>query len=703
MWETAAAAAMDQVSQNYRTGEVSLEDVPIPALQPGGILVANAFSLISAGTERATVETARRTLAGKAASRPDLVRKVTRVLRREGLLETLRLVRDRLDLPAGLGYSSAGVVAAVAEDVTEFRAGDRVACAGQGYASHAAVVFVPRNLAARLPEGVPLDDAAYATLGAIALHGVRQAEAALGDVVLVVGLGLVGLIAVQLLKAGGVRVVGVDVLPARVGMARRLGADAALARDGDLRGAVDALTAGAGADRALLTAATRGSDPLLLAAELVRDRARIVAVGESGLDVPRDLFYRKELELRLSRSYGPGRYDPGYEEGGRDYPVGYVRWTENRNLSAFLDLLAARRVDVRPLTTHRFPLARAPEAYEALRDDALGILLEHGTQNRRESPAAPTRPPPPARDRIGVAFVGAGSFARAYRIPFVAEDLRAQLRAVVTSTGLKAQHAAKRFGFLEAATDPLRALEDPGVHAVFIATRHGSHADLAARALRAGKRVFLEKPLALTPEQLALVEGAVAETGGGRLTVGFNRRFAPATRELVAELSCRAGPLQIHYRVDAGALPAGHWLLDPAEGGGRILGEVCHFVDLAAFLCGERIRRVFCAGMPAERDSVAITMEMSGGSLATIQYVAHGEAGRSKEMLEVFGRGSSLRLDGFRHGGKGHAEAVRAFLDAAASGAPSPVPESESFHVTRVAFAIAESLRDGEPVPCGDA
>jgi polar amino acid transport system substrate-binding protein len=690
---------LEQVQQNYGTGETSVEEVAIPALLPHGLLVANAFSLLSSGTERATTGIARRGLLGKALRRPDLVRKVLGALRREGLSETLRLVRTRLDQPAPLGYSSAGIVVAVADGVTEFRVGERVACAGQGYASHAGVVFCPRNLAAPVPEGVALEEAAFGALGAIALQGVRQSGAAVGETAVVIGLGLIGLLSLQILRACGCRVIGVDLDPVRVALAKRLGADEAVPRDGGVEAAVAALTSGAGADRVLLTAATPGNDPVELAATVARERAVVAVVGDVGLAIPREPFYRKELELRMSKSTGPGRYDPAYEERGLDYPLAHVRWTENRNLRAFLELLRDRKVATEPLVTHRFPLDRAAEAYEALRGGALGVLFSIAERHRRPLPPRPPSPAPPPVSRVGVAFLGAGAFAQSHLLPHARAFGAADLRTVVCATGLKAEHARARYGFRSGGTDPRAAIEDPSVQAVFIATRHDSHAELAAAALRAGKRVFLEKPVALTEAALREVEEAARAAGGGRLTVGFNRRFAPATAELRALLAGRRGPLVLQCRVDAGPLPRESWVLDPAAGGGRIRSEVCHFVDLLGFLAGERVERVHAAGARGgEPETVAVTLEMSGGSLGVLTYVTAATGGRRKELIEVFGTGIAARLDGFRAGGKGHAEEVRAFLDAVHRGEPSPVPEEEAFHATRAVFAILQSLRDAEPV-----
>jgi len=690
---------MQQVQQNYRSGELGLVDVPAPALRPGGILVATACSLISAGTERTTVATARMGLFGKAVSRPDLVRQVARVARREGLLETYRMVRNRLDTPLPLGYSSAGYVAAVAADVLGLQPGDRVACAGTGYASHAEIVFVPRNLAARVPEGVSLEDAAYATIGAIALQGVRRADVSLGDRVAVIGLGLIGQLTVQILKAAGCRVLAIDLADDLVELARRSGADLALARRDDPEHAALRFGDGHGVDAVIVTASTRENDPVELAGALCRERGRVVIVGNVRLDIPREAYYRKELDLVLSRSYGPGRYDPSYEEGGIDYPLPYVRWTEQRNLEAFLCLVAEARLDLKLLTTHAFDIADARKAYALVTGDtpgrSVGILLRYGDASRIAATVASPPPLEAGGEAPGISFVGAGSFAQNFLLPNLGGS--GGLRYVITTDGLRAAAAQRKFGFSAAATDPDAALEDPATHAVVIATRHDSHADLASRALAAGKYVFVEKPLAISREQLDALRAVAAH---GRLMVGFNRRFAPAALAAKAALEPRDGPLLVHYRVNAGPLPRGHWILDPAQGG-RLVGEACHFVDFALFLTGERIRRVFASG------SVAITLELSRGSSATIHFSDAGDPATPKEWVEVIGDGKVVRIDDFRRvtlngktiakgKGRGHREEMAAFLAAVRSGAPLPCDLEQAFEVTETMLLVTESLRTGE-------
>src|SRR6266404_5252309 len=590
---------MKQVVQNFRSGQLKVEELPPPALRPGGVLVRTAFSLISAGTERTIVETAQSSLIGKARNRPDLVRQVLDTVKREGLSSTYEKVKARLSQTKELGYSVAGTVVEVGNKASEFRTGDRVACAGAGYASHAEVIYVPKNLCCKLPEGVSLEAACYTTVGSIALQGVRQADPRLGEAVAVIGLGLVGQLTVQLLKAAGCRVVGIDIAEPACELARKSGADA-VADPASAATACAALTGGHGADCVLITAATKSSEPIELAAELARDRARVVVVGLVGMDVPRNLFYAKEIELRLSRSYGPGRYDPEYEEKGTDYPIGYVRWTEKRNMEAFLHLAAEGKVNTDLLTSHRFEIARAPEAYELMMNGSercCGIVLEYPDSSTTCAAKQLKAAKPMAHGDIGVSFIGAGNFARGVLLPIVKRQAKLQLVGVGAATGLSAKNTAEQFGFSYSTTDYQEILTDRESQIVFIATRHDSHAQLATEALRSGKSVFVEKPLAITGEELREVVVAARESDG-LLMVGYNRRFAPIAKEIKKRFDGRAGPMTIVYRVNAGQLPRDHWTHDAAEGGGRIIGEACHFIDFVQYLTGALPARVSAEAVP---------------------------------------------------------------------------------------------------------
>ncbi len=726
---------MKAVLQEYGGSGPRVVDVPEPTLQPGGILVRTAVSLLSAGTERTMVELAGESLLGKARQRPDLVRRVVDKARRDGLAATLTAVRDRLDRPVPLGYSSAGTVLEAGTEAGDFRPGDRVACAGAGYASHAEVVAVPRNLAVRLPDGVGFEEAAFATVGAIALQGFRLSGATLGETVAVLGLGLVGQLAAQIARAGGCRVLGMDLDPERCRLAGELGLSA-VPTAAELSERCRVVTQGRGADAVLVTAATESSEPVALAGEVARDRATVVVVGAVGMEVPRQPYYEKELSLRVSRSYGPGRYDPTYEERGVDYPPGYVRWTENRNLAAFVELLASGAVVVGPLVTHRYPIAEAERAYALLGKGApepsLGILLTYpeaapaeGRADRATEPAAAVVSPPlpaaavtrPAGPvRFGV--LGAGQFASGVLLPALTKMKDVQLASVCTSSGASAHRAAKKFGFGRTTTREEEVLGDPDIEAVLIATRHHLHAPQVVAALRAGKHVFVEKPLCLTAEELAEIEGVYAGVNRDReepllLMVGYNRRFALLTRRLGEFLAPVEEPLVMHYRINAGYVPADHWIHDPRQGGGRLVGEVCHFVDLLSFLAGRPPARATARAAPNRGryrdDNLVAILEFPDGSLGTITYVASGDRALAKERLEVHGGGRSAVLENFRRldlfedgrrsrhrerftQDKGHAAELRAFVEAVRDGTAEPLPFADSVSTTRVTFELQRAL-----------
>lgn len=709
---------MKQVVQNYRTGELALEEVPRPALRPGGLLVHTLASAVSAGTEKSKVELARKNLLGKAMARPDQVRKVLDTLKREGVVQTFHKVRNKLESLSPLGYSAAGRVLAVGDGASGFAVGDRVACAGAGYANHAEVIWVPSNLCVKLPDAVAFEAGAFTTIGAIALQGVRQAEATFGETIAVIGLGLIGQLTVQLLRACGCRVVGVDVDPWKVELAGKSGADLALARGEDVVAATHALTDGRGADAVIITAAAPDNDPIVLAGELARDRAHVVIVGAVPIEVPRSPFYEKELDVRLSRSYGPGRYDRAYEEKGLDYPVGYVRWTENRNMDAFVRAIAAGQVALDALITHRVPLGEVERAYELISgstpDHFLGVVLQY-----------PAEPPPPAitaprpraaRGTIGLGLIGAGSFAGGTLLPLLKGRPQVTLDKVCSASGLTARDAALRHGFAHAVADPDEIFDDPGIDAVVIATRHDSHAALAAAALRRGKAVFVEKPLALTRAQLDEVLAAARDNPA--LTVGFNRRFSPHTARVRRAFE-DCGALVIDIRVNAGPIPTDSWIHDPDVGGGRLLGEGCHFIDLAQALTGARVARVFATGVglpdPASRlrDNFALTLQLTDGSIATIVYTAKGDPALGKERIEVFGGGMAAVIDDFRtttiirrgktepwktRQDKGHADEIARFVDAVAGGLPPPIGLADLRAASLASLAAVESLATGMPV-----
>lgn len=715
---------MKQIVQNYRTGELRLDDVPTPASRPGGLLVRTVASAVSAGTEKSKVDLARKSLVGKAMARPDQVRKVLDTLKREGLVNTYNKVRNKLDSLSPLGYSAAGRVVAVGEGCEGFAVGDPVACAGAGYANHAELLWVPANLCARIPDGVAFEEAAFATIGAIALQGVRQAEVQFGETVAVIGLGLIGQLAVQLLRASGCRVIGVDVDPWKVELAEQHGIDLALLRSADVVGQTHRLTDGRGADAIIITAAAPDNDPVVLAGELARDRAHVVIVGAVSLDVPRSPYYEKELDVRLSRSYGPGRYDRRYEEKGLDYPIGYVRWTENRNLQAFLRALEAKQVSVAKLITHRVPLPDAERAYDlvagTIQERFLGVVLQYPEDALPPPRVIATPGVNTVRSAANVGFIGAGSFAGGVLIPILKSLPGVTLSKVCTASGLTARDAAIRHGFTASVSEPDDILSDDATDdatdVVFIATRHDMHAVLAARALRRGKAVFVEKPLALDREQLDAVLAAAEHNP--RLTVGFNRRFSPHTAHVRRALS-GAGALVIHIRVNAGPIPADNWVHDPVSGGGRLLGEVCHFIDLAQALAGARIKRVYAAGIglpdPASRlrDNLCVSLELTDGSVASIAYTSSGDVALGKERIEVFGGGIAAVIEDFRvttvtRGGrarqlktkqdKGHAEEIRRFMVMATTGGPPPIALADLRSASLGTIAALESLTLGTPV-----
>lgn len=720
---------MKQVVRELGSGRLRVADVPAPQLLPGGILVRNHFSVLSPGTERMKVEQARKSLLGKALERPEDVKKVLETASREGVGAAYRKVRGRLSELTTLGYSCAGTVEAVGKGVTRFRKGDRVACAGEGYASHSERIWVPENLAVTVPDPVPLDRAAFATLGAIALHGIRQADLRLGESALVVGLGLVGQLTVRLLRAAGIRVVGVDLDEGRVAVARSTGARALLRSD-PVEERVRELTGGLGADAVLLTATTKSTDPMELAVEAARDRGRIVVVGQVPLEASRVRFQAKELELRTSRSYGPGRHDPSYEEEGVDYPPAYVRWTEGRNLEAFLAFLEDDSVRVDDLITHRFPIARAEEAYARITDgdggDVLAVVLEYPARTEPEPGRirVATEVPPalktssaPGQGSLRLGAVGAGRFAVSTLFPHLA-GLPVTLRGVASAGGTSALAAAERFRFGYMAAEPDELFRDPEVDAVVIATRHGSHAELAAGALRAGKHVWVEKPLALNEEELDDVLEAASESGTV-LMVGFNRRFAPATELLAGAFRDVPGGRVVQIRVNAGAVPRDSWVHDPVQGGGRLVGEGCHFVDLALHLLGSAPRDVHAAALGGEdpdadlQDNVQVTLTTEDGSLASILYTSRGSARFEKERVELFGGGAVGVIEDFRrarvHGGaggrwrgrqdKGQGKGLEAFVRAAREGGEAPIPLGELEASSRAVLRARRSLEEGGVVP----
>jgi predicted dehydrogenase/threonine dehydrogenase-like Zn-dependent dehydrogenase len=705
-----------QVAQRPRDGRVSVEDVPPPALRPGWVLIRNRCSLISVGTERSKIDLGKKNLVAKARARPDLVRKTLDKARTEGIGSAAAAVRDRLAMLSPLGYSVAGIVEAVGVGVEGLAPGDKVAGAGAGWANHAALVAVPKNLVARVPEGVDLADAAYATVGAIAIHSVRQSEARLGERVGVIGLGLVGQLVVRVLIAAGCEVWGTDPDLQATTLAEQAGTHILLLEE---RGDHSALSrdVGGGLDAVIICAASSSAGPVDLACRLLRSRGRIVVVGDVLIEADRSVMYEKELELRLSRSYGPGRYRVDYEEHGHDLPAEYVRWTEQRNLQAFVDLIGANRVSPAVLTTHRFPIDQAVEAYAIVESGdsrSFGVLLdypENGSADVGELRRRPHLGGAPPGNRIGV--LGAGAFARGVVIPGLLRA-GAKLAAVASEGGLTASDAAARFGFDRAGTTD-DILADEHIDGVVIATRHSSHAALTAAALRTGKAVFVEKPLALTDVELFDVAQALAH--GRFLMVGFNRRFAPFVADVI-DLLGSSTRRSMAIRVNAGRLPDDHWLHDPFVGGGRLLGEGCHFIDLLMHCIGASLENVHAYATPfAQRplecsDDFAVSLRFTDGAIGTLFYTGEGDTRLGKERIEAFADGQTLviddfrRLEHFRHGhrselkrrqDKGHRQELERFI-AGCRGEAEPPDSSSYFASTRATLAAAESLHTGQPV-----
>jgi predicted dehydrogenase/threonine dehydrogenase-like Zn-dependent dehydrogenase len=706
---------MKQIVQNARTGELEILEVPSPPPGPGQVLVRNHFSVVSTGTETQSLEFARMSMLGKARSRPDLTRQVMKKLREEGPLPTYRTVMNRLDAPQALGYSCAGVVEEVGPEVVQFVPGDRVACAGAGYASHAEFVVAPENLVARVPETVAMEQAAFATIGAIALQGVRIASPAIGEICAVIGLGLIGQMAVQLLRANGCRILGIDLDAERVKQGLELGAEWGATPDALSSSWRDVATGGYGADFAMVTASAHTAAPLTLASELSRPRGRIVMVGAIPMELDRRTFYDKELQLLMSMSYGPGRYDRRYEELGLDYPLPHVRWTENRNLQAFLALVASGSVKPELLRPKVRPFSEALDTYEELSKGAkeIAALFRYDVRatSQRVIEMKPTAPRA-GKDELGIAFIGAGNHAKAVLLPALPSE-GMQRRIVVTATGPSGRRTAERHGFALCGTDPDEANRDPAVDLVFITTRHGTHTPLAIAALRAGKAVWLEKPVSLTPAELEELVRAALDTQGF-LAVGYNRRFSPHTRAIRDAFTKRQGPMSIHYVVAAGEPPRGSWILDPREGGGRIIGEACHFVDLCGHLIGCSPTTVYAHALgrnPETDDSVVAMLAYPEGSTAVIEYLAHTSPHLPKERFEVSADGRTATCNNYRtteisgrsalrtmNQDKGHATAIGEVIGALRGGQPSPLTLPEIASTSRATFAIMESVATGQPV-----
>lgn len=716
---------MKQVSQNYKSGAIRLEDTNPPALRHGGVLVRTHYSVVSAGTEGMKVREGRMSYLGKARARPDQVGKVLNTLRQQGFAATYEKVMNKLDKLTPLGYSMSGEVIAVGNGAEEFHVGQRVACAGAGYANHAEVNFIPKNLVVAVPQGVSQKHAAFTTVGAIALQGLRQAEMQLGETACVVGLGLLGQLLVQLLRAAGVHVIGVDIVEARCDLARRCGAVAAYRPDDPLlTTAVARHTAGHGVDAIFITAGGADNGPIELAIELARDRARIIDIGKTKLDLPWNDGYMKELDFRFSRSYGPGRYDPTYEEHGVDYPIGYVRWTERRNMQAFLDLVASGRVDLEALT----PSVRSFDDAERVYDDMAQGKLEGLATILEYSPDKPLNPPvfmitkeqrkaDRPKDVVRLGVIGAGNYALTMLLPHLAANKQVLLHTVATASSLSGNDAMRKFGFRHSTTNYQEIIENDDIDGVVIVTRHSSHARMVAEALRAQKAVYVEKPLALTIEQVALIRAAINESGNDRLMVGFNRRFSPVIREIGARF--KGALVTAHYRIHAGRLEASSWYRDRSEGS-RFTGEGGHFIDTISYISGSRPVSVFANALRPmnptadDLDNLSVIIQFENGSVGHVLYCTQGGSRTPKEHIEIFGGRMTAQMNNFesivycgdaftRKGrwkvNKGQKEEMETYVSSVREGNAMPISISELLDTTLATLAVEESLKTASSVP----
>jgi predicted dehydrogenase/threonine dehydrogenase-like Zn-dependent dehydrogenase len=715
---------MKQVTQNYKSGDIKITEIIEPALRSGGVLVRTEFSVVSTGTEGMKVREGKLSYLGKARARPDQLLKVIGSVRQQGLLATYQKVMNKLDSLTPLGYSLAGTVTAVGTGAEEFRVGQRVACAGAGYANHAELNFVPKNLVVPIPDNVESRDAAFTTVGAIALQGFRQSELQLGETACIIGLGLLGQLLVQILRAAGVNVIGVDLLGSRCRLAESLGAQVAMVSgDSKLYGFVDRLTAGCGVDCVFIAAGGSTNAATELAVSIARDRARVVDIGKTRLDLPWNDYYMKELDVRFSRSYGPGRYDSTYEEGGIDYPIGYVRWTERRNLASFLDLVATGKVSIDPLISEIRPFGEAESVYQEMAQvgrDVIGVVFKYGTSSDTlTQKAALTRPALarlPSSGKLRLAVIGAGNYASSMLLPHLHRNKNVELVAVATTTGLSGQNAIRKFSFKHATTDYRELIADASIDAVLIATRHTTHAAIAAEALRAGKVTYVEKPLALSMPEVALLRRAIAESGNDRLMVGFNRRFSPAIREIAGRVADQRLPIMAAYRVHAGRLERGSWYLDASEGT-RFAGEAGHFFDTLRYLTASTTVGVSATCLrphnstPDDLENIVVTVRYQNGSVGALLYLTQGGTMVPKEVLEVFGGGSTAQMfnfeelqffDGSRRQrrsvqlDKGQKGELEAFVAAARANTTMPIPLEELFETTVATLAVAESLGTGK-------
>ena len=715
---------MKQLLQNMRNGKIEIKEIPITQPGDGFVLVKTAYSLVSAGTERTMADFAEKNLVEKAASRPDLVKQVVEKAKREGIVSTFESAMNRLDLPMYPGYSSAGKIVMIGSGVSGFQVGDRVACGGGNFATHAEYAAIPKNLIVKLPDNVLYQDAAFTTLGAVGMHGFRLASPQINETVLVIGLGLLGLMTIQIAKAAGCKPLGIDISAKRVELAEQLGYEACLSSE--IESMAMHFTRGRGFDHVLICAGSKDNDTIEMAANLCRDRGTVIAIGAVGLDIPRKPFYNKEITFRVSRSYGPGRYDAHYEEDGQDYPIGFVRWTEGRNMEAFVDLLASGQIIVSPLITHRVPISEGERAYEIITgktsEPSLGVLIEYPmTDETTDLNPVPIQVKPAAKPApVNVGVIGAGNYATATFLPVVKNvENSIRLVSITSNRGASAREAADKFGFEKVEINSDALLTDPEINAVIILTRHHQHSEMAIKALDNQKNVYCEKPLALDLQSLKNVYLAQQKNPEPILMVGYNRRFSPLSVKLKEFLSESQEPLAMNYTVNAGYIPPTHWVQDPEVGGGRIIGECCHMIDFLTFLAESLPTQISAVSIPNngkyQDDNVSLQLKFKNGSIGSINYLANGDKSYPKERIEVFSSGNIAILNDFRsldtwdHGNhnqtklairadKGHSVSWQAFTQAILEGKPAPISSEQIYSASLASLAAIDSLLNNDIV-----
>lgn len=699
---------MEQLTQNLKDGYMQLLEVPFPILNSGCILVRNHYSIISAGTEGKTVKDARLGYIGKAMARQEEVKKVIKTAKTIGFLETYKLMMNKLDSPSPLGYSCSGEVIAIADDITEFKIGDKVACAGAG-AVHAEVVAVPKNMCVKLPGNVDCDQASFTTIGAIAMQGIRVADLRLGETCAVIGLGLIGQLTVQMLNASGVKSIAIDISKVAVELSKELGADHSFERNNEgLENIIKEITNGYGVDAVIITAATSSNDPVDFAGEICRRKGKVIIVGSVPTGFKRTYYYKKELELKMSCSYGPGRYDSNYEENGVDYPYGYVRWTENRNMQAFVELIQNNKINLKKLTSHVFNFTDAKKAYQLILDKSeayTGILLKYDINKKiaskvelKQTTGNPSEP--------NIGFIGAGSFANNVLLPALKGNCN--FIGIATNKGNNARNIADKYAFNYCTDKSNELIADKNCNTIFVVTRHDSHSEYVKEAIKNKKHVFVEKPLCLKEDELTEIVELQKDTTTF-VMVGFNRRFAPHIQKVKTLLN-HDQPIAINYRINSGTIPSDHWIHNKNIGGGRIIGEVCHFIDLVSFISGSKISSISANEMSSAnnlRDTLIINLKMENGSIATISYFSNGSKELSKEYLEIFSNGQSIIIDDFKNmtiygkstktmnlsnQDKGHKEEVKVFLDAIKKGQNCPIPFNETHNAMLATFKVEESI-----------